>query len=724
MGDWKEGTGSKIDLFYCPGSIRTLRNVCDDFSYSGGNTDPLPFCWTYSGSGGHYEKTARAGMLRLVPNNDNSYWWNTTTNSPKIFQAVEGDFIMEATVEHVSEWANGTASLFVAKDDGNWCATGLFISGSGRVFWWTYTENFVSHYTFIYSGGPNQRFRISRVGSTFQFQFLYSGTWTTLGSVTQNWQWAYAGVYGDGKASYNQYSDIDNVYFSNTRTAAAMGSYTSKVIDLGAIPTLTGSISWSCSTFIGAVTDIKTRTSADGITWGGWSGAYATPAGSAIAPPSNRFIQFKAELYENASLDSPILNWVNISYPGIAPFAPVVTSPVFHDNQWGSGDPVNLTVTPTADSPAPIFSYYYAIDAFPVNAGVLIPSAIIMSTTIHSMSLYGLLDGGHEFNIVGQAEPSEYPLSGVTKFRILKDTVPPGSVSIVSPTHPTLDESPDDAPVFTLSATDTETTTDFIAGVSSYSYDFDMNSGTVPSAVSLSTTTPQVSFSGVADGTWWFHAKARDGAGNFGPASHYPIKISFKGKVRVAISSPTHPENAESEGNSPEFKLTLSNPDSATIVGYHYHLDQSPSTAVVTSDTFTKSEVIKFNWLTDGTWYLHAVAKNSTGTFTNTDHYGFTVKFGGKVLEEKNVHAVPSPIRSGKALIRYDLMAPALSISAEVLDGNSRRVATLSGSANPGRNEMFWDCSSVANGVYYLRIKVKRIDGKEESVFKKLPVIK
>ena len=608
---------------------------------------------------------------------------------------------------------------------GNWCAVGLYaVAGPGTRIWWTETINYVSTYYFYENvTGPIQ-FRLIKSGGAIQSQINKGTGWINYGSTTVTWPYLFAGVYAQGRLSGGAKGEFDYIRFSCTRTASSIGTYTSKQLDLGVVPALAGTISWSCSIFLGSIMDLKTRTSADGISWGGWSGTYATSTGSTISSVGNRFIQFKVDLTENTNLDSPILDWVNISYPGIPPNAPVISSSDYQDAAWGRGDPVNLTWTQTADSPAPVFAYYYAVDAFPVNTGALTLASQILSATVHATSIYGLLEGGHEYYLVAQGEPAEYPLSGVTKFRILKDTVPPGSVSIASPTHPTLDESPNDAPLFTVLATDTETTTDFISGVSAYFYEFDQASGTVPSLVSASTSATEISFSGIADGTWWFHARARDGAGNFGPVSHYPIKISFKGQVRVAISSPTHPEGVESAGNSPEFKLTMSNPDSATIVGYHYRLDHSPSSVLTTADTFTKSEVIKYTFLDDGTWYLHAVAKNNTGTLTNTDHYGFSIKFGGKVLEEKNVHAVPSPIRGGKALIRYELMAPAGGISAEVLDGNGHRLAQLSGSFVPGRNEMTWNCSGVANGVYYLRIKLSRLDGKEETIIKKIAVIK
>lgn len=726
--EWITGTqtGAGIDYFNQWGSICTRRNVGEEFSFTGGNLDPLERPWAYLGSGGHYERTVVADKIRLIADTNTPDYWPMLTTSPRVFQAIEGNFTVESEFTfYATAGEDGNSMLYVQKDANNLYQVGIkYVNGMGKVFMCSHIVNGVFAQTF-YQVALNVPFKVKIVKSGTSIRGYYlRGAWLPGYSINVDWPQMAVGVCLRGRQAVASRVDIEYIRFSATRTASAGAGYISKVIDLGIVPSANGSFSWTRSMYAGAAVDLFTRTSLDGSIWSDWSGAYSNPLGEAIASPFGRYFQYKADFTENPAMESCRLDSVTITYPGIPPFAPVISSSDFNDGSWGSADPVNLYWTQPADNPAPVFAYYYAVDALPVSAGVLTPSANIMSATVFGSALYGLLEGGHEYYLVAQGDPAEYPLSPVKKFRILKDTVLPGSVAIVSPTHPTLDESPNDAPVFNLLATDTETTTDYISGISAYYYEFSQDSGMVPSAVSPSSTAAQVSFTGVADGTWWFQVRARDGAGNFGPASGYPVKISFKGQVKVAISSPTHPEGVESGSNSPEFKLTLSNPDSATIVGYHYRLDQSPATAVTSADSFTKSEIVRINLLADGAWYLHAAAKNSTGTLTNTDHYGFTVKFNGKVLEAKNVHAVPSPIRGGKALIRYELMAPSRGISAEVLDGNGHRLATLNGTFVPGKNEMTWDCSSIANGVYYLRLKVQRMDGKTETIIKKIAVVK
>jgi len=415
---------------------------------------------------------------------------------------------------------------------------------------------------------------------------------------------------------------------------------------------------------------------------------------------------------------------VTIIYPGIPPSAPVFSSTTNQDSQWSRIVTPLLDWIEPADTPAPLFAYYYAINALVVDAGALTASANIMSKTVTGTALPSLSEGRHEYQIVSQGDPLSYPLSSVSVFHVWKDTLAPHPPVITSPTHPTVDESGNDSPAYNLSADDEDSATDMVSGVAGYRYVLDHSAATIPSASDPFTTASSVSYSGLADGMWWFHARTVDGAGSPSGASHYPVNISFKNKVRIIIKSPTHPENAESESNNPEFSLSVSNPESATLTGFYYALDEHPDTSPGASSSHTVQTTLKFSGLRNQQWYLHVNTRNSSSTFSNTAHYGFRVNFQGKILEESDVHAVPHPIRGGKAVIRYYLQAPTQEFTAEVLDGNGRRVARLSGSTAPGTNEMVWDTSGFANGVYFLRIKVRKQDGKTETVIKKLAVVR
>ncbi|MCE5204311.1 MAG: cell wall-binding repeat-containing protein [Actinomycetia bacterium] len=57
-----------------------------------------------------------------------------------------------------------------------------------------------------------------------------------------------------------------------------------------------------------------------------------------------------------------------------------------------------------------------------------------------------------------------------------------------------------------------------------FSYLLDHSSGTVPDTAADAETTHTV-YTGLTDGTWYFHIRGRDGAGNWGPAMHRTIRI-------------------------------------------------------------------------------------------------------------------------------------------------------------------------------------------------------
>ena len=74
-------------------------------------------------------------------------------------------------------------------------------------------------------------------------------------------------------------------------------------------------------------------------------------------------------------------------------------------------------------------------------------------------------------------------------------------------------------------------------GVQGYSYALDESSGTVPSTATV-TTAEQASFSGLADGRYYFHVRAQGSTGLWGPPNHYLFEIDSTPPV---IANPSPP---------------------------------------------------------------------------------------------------------------------------------------------------------------------------------------
>lgn len=631
QADWLSGTVYRAEGLTSPGIVNIRRNVDGEFVGAPGGSLPAP--WVSELWAGSVDRTSRPEYLRLHSGGVASQWLDMTDSAPKVFQPIDGDFRITTCIDYTlgaPQHNSSGACLFVRKDSQNCYALGFLATKtpSGTVYEAHVMTNGVSKSVAgpLPSGGKAW-FRIERAGSVLRSWYSANGAlWNSFpsGDMTVSWEVLAAGVYVyDEAPSPSSSADFEYVHFSTTGGGAASGIYYSKTFDLGVTPSAQGTIWWMAALPAGTDLRLCTRTSPDGAAWSEWSSPYALSTGSAIASPLNRYLQFSATLTENASLQSPSLDKVTITFPGIPPKSPVVRSTTNPDQGWGHGDPVQLAWIDPPDSPVPVWAYYYALNAPLISGTSVADSATILSASTQSLALGGLADGVHEFRIVAQGEPAEYPLSAEVLFVIRKDTVAPTEVAITSGTHPNANSSENNSPAFLLSATDPTTAAAFVSGIAGYHYVLDQAAGTAPGISDPFITGGAVQYSGLRNGSWWLHARAKDGAGNLGPAGHYQV----------------------------------------------------------------------------------------------------TINFSGKILEASDVHAVPHPIRTMQATIQYDLRAPAQEIEFEFFDPAGRKVGNIPGPTSSGRNTVLWNTSGLANGVYFCKIRVRRQDGRQDSVMKKLAVV-
>lgn len=83
------------------------------------------------------------------------------------------------------------------------------------------------------------------------------------------------------------------------------------------------------------------------------------------------------------------------------------------------------------------------------------------------------------------------------------------------------------------------------AGVTGYAYLLDQSSDTVPEPRPLGLETNAV-YRGLADGRWFFHVRACDAAGNWGPANHHMIFVDDAPPKLEALAPPDEPPAAGS----------------------------------------------------------------------------------------------------------------------------------------------------------------------------------
>jgi len=250
------------------------------------------------------------------------------------------------------------------------------------------------------------------------------------------------------------------------------------------------------------------------------------------------------------------------------------------------------------------------------------------------------------------------------------------------------------SPTFSFLATDT-------SGINGYSYVFDQASGTVPDTTSEGTATTK-SYSGL-DGIWYFHARARNGAGLWGPAAQCAIRVDASAPANLAVSSSTHPNQASWYNNAAP-ALSWSASDTSGITGYSYVLDQAATTAPDTTSEGTATTK-SFAGLADGVWYFHIQAQNGAGTWGPAVH--FTVRVDATA---SSVPVVSSPTHPDQNAW-YPNNTPVLNWSAAdatsgiagysyVLDQSA---TTTPDSASEG-TATTWTSPAKADGVWYFHV--------------------
>ncbi len=141
----------------------------------------------------------------------------------------------------------------------------------------------------------------------------------------------------------------------------AGGSYESPVHDSGAVARW-GGVSWRADAPAGCSVRFRTRTGNSAKpdrTWSDWSDPLADPAGSRIASPNARYIQWKLEMAGSGGA-TPTLSAVTVSYlPQNSPpvvrsvsvsSQPVASSAASKPASASSSDAYSVTVSATADS--------------------------------------------------------------------------------------------------------------------------------------------------------------------------------------------------------------------------------------------------------------------------------------------------------------------------------------------------------------------------------------
>ena len=161
-------------------------------------------------------------------------------------------------------------------------------------------------------------------------------------------------------------------------------------------------------------------------------------------------------------------------------------------------------------------------------------------------------------------------------------------------------------------------------GIMAHYYLLDQNESTIPTASTGSyTTSTNVTFTNIADGTWYFHIVSENELGEVGTSpSNYQINIDTSAPN---VSSTSHSNQTQwYQNNDPSLEWGVLHPDS--IAGHYYSFDKVENTVPTNlTGTYTTSNFTSFNDIDDGTWYFHIVSVDTLGNLGNIGHYRVNV---------------------------------------------------------------------------------------------------
>ncbi|MFJ4774264.1 DNRLRE domain-containing protein [Streptomyces uncialis] len=148
-----------------------------------------------------------------------------------------------------------------------------------------------------------------------------------------------------------------------------------------------------------------------------------------------------------------------------------------------------------------------------------------------------------------------------------------------------------------------------------------LRSGTSASVASKAVATHTAGT--LAPGDYKWRAKASDATDTGSWSAWQTFTVDTTVPSAPAVASTSHP-SASAWYNATTFTGTLAATDASGVTGYGVKLDQSPTTAAGTAVTQTTADV---NWpgRTDGTWWVHAAARDKAGLWSPTQHRSFNV---------------------------------------------------------------------------------------------------
>lgn len=153
------------------------------------------------------------------------------------------------------------------------------------------------------------------------------------------------------------------------------------------------------------------------------------------------------------------------------------------------------------------------------------------------------------------------------------------------------------------------------SGIAGYSYILDQIAETIPDTV-VDTPGNSASYTDVVDSIWYFHVRAKDGAGNWGVPDHYQVRIDTTPPPVPTLLLPLN--DSATKESTPIFDWSDVIDGGSGLANYEIEVDNNPDySSAEYSATPTASTATPGTDLDDDTYYWHVRAKDNVGNESN-----------------------------------------------------------------------------------------------------------
>ncbi|MGV9321189.1 DNRLRE domain-containing protein [Streptomyces sp. NPDC003660] len=295
----------------------------------------------------------------------------------------------------------------------------------------------------------------------------------------------------------------------------------------------------------------------------------------------------------------------------------------------------------------------------------------------------------------------------------------PGTATAVSPLSGTY--TSDTTPTLSAKATDADAQQLTLAfEVWAANGTAALQSGTSASVASGAVATHTAATLAAGDYKW--RSRASDGTDTGAWSPWQTFTVDTTAPAAPTLTSTSHP-SASAWYSATTFTGALAATDASGVAGYAVKLDQSPTTAAGTTVTQTSAEV---NWpgRADGTWWVHAAAKDKAGLWSATQHRCLNVDStapgapGGLL---SSTHPVTTSTYADRTA-SFSWSAPTdLSGVAGYVVGVDRVADTLPATTGTLQTSTKFTTTVDADGTWYLHVRARDQAGNWSSAAAHLP---